>query len=42
VDFALRGQVAATVRKVGLHEVNDVFADMRAGRIVGRVVLTPR
>ena len=42
VDFALRGQVAATVRQVTLDDVNDVFADMRAGRIVGRAVLTPR
>jgi propanol-preferring alcohol dehydrogenase len=42
VDFAVRGKVAATVRQVTLDDVNDVFADMRAGRIVGRVVLTPR
>jgi propanol-preferring alcohol dehydrogenase len=42
VDFAVRGQVAATVRQVTLDDVNDVFVDMRAGRIVGRVVLTPR
>lgn len=42
VDFAVRGLVTATVRQVTLDDVNDVFADMRAGRIVGRVVLTPR
>jgi alcohol dehydrogenase, propanol-preferring len=39
VDFAARGLVATTVRTVSLEDVNGVHADMRAGRIVGRVVL---
>ncbi len=40
VDLAVRGKVSAVVRAVPLDQVNDVLDDMRAGVIVGRVVLT--
>ena len=40
VDFAARGHVAATVRTVRLDEINTVLDELRAGRVVGRVVIT--
>lgn len=39
--FAGEGKVKAHVRARPLEDINSVFADMRAGRIDGRVVLTP-
>ncbi|WP_373505508.1 zinc-dependent alcohol dehydrogenase [Aestuariivirga sp.] len=39
IDFAARGLVKATIRTVGLDEINGVFDEMRKGRIVGRAVL---
>jgi alcohol dehydrogenase, propanol-preferring len=39
VDFALNGVVSATTRTARLDEINDVFTEMRHGRITGRVVL---
>lgn len=39
VSFATRGLVRAHTRKVPLTAVNDVLAEMKAGKIVGRVVL---
>lgn len=42
VDFALRGQVRATTRTARLAEINDVLAQMKQGRILGRVVLDLR
>jgi len=40
VDFAVRGAVGTTARTARLADINDVLDEMRAGRIVGRVVLT--
>jgi propanol-preferring alcohol dehydrogenase len=40
VDFAVRGQVEATIRTVRLEEINTVLDELRAGRVVGRVVIT--
>ena len=39
VDFAVRGLVKSTVRTVPLEAINGVLDEMRAGKIVGRVVL---
>jgi alcohol dehydrogenase, propanol-preferring len=39
VDFAVRGAVKAQIRAIKLHDINSVFDDMRAGKIVGRVVI---
>ena len=39
VAFAARGLVKATIRTVGLEDINAVLDDMRRGQIVGRVVL---
>ncbi len=39
VDFAVRGSVKAKIRTIRLDEINNVFDDMRAGKIVGRVVI---
>lgn len=38
LDFAARGLVDATVERARLEVVNDRFADLKAGRINGRVV----
>ena len=39
VDFAVRGLVTTTIRTDVLDNINDILDEMRAGRIVGRVVL---
>lgn len=39
VAFALNGRVKAHIRKVPLAGINRILADMRRGKIVGRVVL---
>ena len=39
IDFAARGLVASKVERQPLSAINDVFARMRKGEIVGRVVL---
>jgi D-arabinose 1-dehydrogenase-like Zn-dependent alcohol dehydrogenase len=41
VDFAVRGHVVATVASAPLSRINDIFDDLRAGRVVGRIVVTP-
>lgn len=41
VDFAVRGDVAATVASAPLSQINDIFDGLRAGRVVGRIVVTP-
>jgi alcohol dehydrogenase, propanol-preferring len=41
VDFAVRGHVVATVASAPLSQINDIFDDLRAGRVVGRIVVTP-
>lgn len=42
LDFAARGLIRVTREVRKLEEINDVFADLRAGRITGRVVLDLR
>jgi propanol-preferring alcohol dehydrogenase len=37
--FAAQGKVKATIEKLGLDSINDVFARMKKGKINGRVVL---
>ncbi len=39
IAFAANGLVRATIRTAALEDINDVFDEMRKGRIVGRVVL---
>lgn len=39
IEFALDGKVKATVSTAKLDDINEVFADMRAGKIQGRVVM---
>ena len=39
IDFALRGKVAAEVHTAPLESINDVFANLQAGKIDGRIVL---
>ena len=39
LDLASRGLVTASYQLAPMAEVNDVFSQMRAGRINGRVVL---
>jgi propanol-preferring alcohol dehydrogenase len=39
VAFALNGLVNGKIQKAPLTQINKIFADMRKGRIVGRVVL---
>ncbi|WAC13458.1 alcohol dehydrogenase AdhP [Dyadobacter pollutisoli] len=39
IEFALDGKVKATVSTACLEDINDVFADMKAGEIQGRVVM---
>ena len=39
IEFALDGKVKATVSTAKLDDINEVFADMKAGKIQGRVVM---
>jgi propanol-preferring alcohol dehydrogenase len=39
IEFALDGKVKATVSMARLEDINDVFTDMKAGEIQGRVVM---
>jgi alcohol dehydrogenase, propanol-preferring len=41
IAFAAEGRVAPTVRAEPLEAVNDVFGQLRAGKVEGRVVLRP-
>ena len=38
--FAAEGKVRATIQRVQLEAINDVFADLRKGTVDGRVVIT--
>jgi alcohol dehydrogenase, propanol-preferring len=38
--FAAEGKVRATIRQADLTDVNHVFADLRTGKVDGRVVIT--
>ncbi|NHA02617.1 alcohol dehydrogenase AdhP [Mucilaginibacter sp. HC2] len=39
VAFAVEGKVKATIHKAKLEDINDVFDQMKAGKIDGRIVL---
>ena len=39
IAFAAEGKVRAAINKVKLEDVNQVFADLKAGRIAGRAVM---
>ncbi|TLV04027.1 alcohol dehydrogenase AdhP [Dyadobacter luticola] len=39
IDFALDGKVKATVRTAKLEDINEVFGEMKAGEIQGRIVM---
>lgn len=39
VEFAVEGKVKATIHKAKLEDINDVFDQMKAGKIDGRIVL---
>jgi propanol-preferring alcohol dehydrogenase len=38
--FAAEGKVRATISQADLTDINHVFADLRAGKVDGRVVIT--
>ena len=40
IAFAAEGKVHAHIHKMKLEDINDVFADMKAGKIDGRMVMT--
>ena len=42
LEFAAEGKVRAHVKEAQLSAINRVFDDMKAGRIEGRIVLTPQ
>jgi len=39
IAFAVEGKIVPQIRKARLDDINEVFADLRAGRVDGRVVL---
>jgi propanol-preferring alcohol dehydrogenase len=39
IDFALRGKVKADVQTASLEDINQIFSDLKAGRVQGRMVL---
>jgi propanol-preferring alcohol dehydrogenase len=39
LDFAAHGQVRSHIHKARLEDINSVFAELKAGRVDGRVVL---
>lgn len=39
LDFAARGKVTAQVETHPFAELNDVFAQLRQGKVMGRIVL---
>lgn len=39
INFAVEGKVKATIHKARLEDINEVFSQMKAGKIDGRVVL---
>ena len=39
VQFAAEGKVRAHIHKARLHDINRVFADLKAGRVDGRIAL---
>jgi propanol-preferring alcohol dehydrogenase len=39
IDFALRGKAKADVQTAKLEDINQIFSDLKAGRVQGRMVL---
>jgi propanol-preferring alcohol dehydrogenase len=39
IEFAAEGKVRATVHKAPLESINEIFADLKAGKVDGRMVL---
>ena len=39
IEFAKEGKVHSTIHKRKLEDINDVFADLKAGRVDGRIVM---
>ena len=39
LDFALRGRLEADVQAARLEDINQIFSDLKAGRVEGRMVL---
>jgi propanol-preferring alcohol dehydrogenase len=39
IAFAAEGKVRAHIHRAGLEDINQVFADLKAGRVDGRIVL---
>jgi propanol-preferring alcohol dehydrogenase len=39
LDFAADGRVRASIHRTSLESINDVFRDLRVGRVEGRMVL---
>ena len=39
IDFAAEGKVKAHIHRRRLEEINDVFADLKDGKVDGRIVL---
>jgi alcohol dehydrogenase, propanol-preferring len=39
IAFAAEGKVQAHIHRTGLDNTNQVFADLKAGRVDGRIVL---
>lgn len=42
VAFAVQGKVRPTVHSVRLHQINEVFHDLKAGKVDGRIVIDMR
>jgi alcohol dehydrogenase, propanol-preferring len=41
IEFATEGKVIAHIHKAKLEDINRVFADLKAGRVDGRIVMEP-
>jgi len=39
IDFATRGQVRAEIHVAPLEDINEIFANLEAGKVDGRMVL---
>jgi propanol-preferring alcohol dehydrogenase len=41
IEFAAEGKVRAHIHRATLQDINRVFSDLKAGKVDGRMVLTP-
>jgi alcohol dehydrogenase, propanol-preferring len=41
IEFAADGQVRAHIHKARLDDINQIFSDLKVGKVDGRIVLTP-